>query len=183
MLECGIFGPAPHQVVRVKQIRISSVPRAIAEAMPPNQKRIGDMSPERNRLNQHNAFAGIRAVWFVARGDLHGTMRLLSRVRSLGGMGRTGYGRVTDVEAIEFKGAPLDGLVYHGTQPARTMPLALWKNIGGADAHTGVVSEERAQPPYWQGPKVTCISPIQADLIGTRSDLRKLMTAVTEGMV
>jgi hypothetical protein len=177
LLECGPFGPAYSQVVRLKHVRVDSVPRPAAEALPARDRRIRDMSRERNRLTPHTLLAGIRAVWFVGRGNPDRVKELLATARNLGSMGQTGYGRIREQEAIEVPDVVTSGLVHTPAFPARNLPLDLWKKIGRDDQARGIVSMQRPLPPYWHGPEVECISPMQVDLTGTAAELAEIVGA------
>jgi len=129
------------------------------------------MSLERNQLTPYSCLSGVRAVWFTGRGDPGTVSELASRAPSIGGMGRTGYGRTTGVEVMVVDDAALTGLVVGNGRPARTMPVDLWKRIGDAEHPQRVVSDERVSPPYWTGLEEPCVSPMQVDLMGTRAEL------------
>ncbi len=171
MLEVGPFGPVYGQQVRLKHVRKDAVPAAVAKALPKEDRIIGAMSLERNQLTPYSCLSGVRAVWFTGRGDPGAVSELASRAPSIGGMGRTGYGRTTGVEVMVVDDAALTGLVLGNGRPARTMPVDLWERIGDAEHPQKVVSDERACPPYWTGREEPCVSPMQVDLMGTRAEL------------
>jgi hypothetical protein len=177
LLECGPFGPAYDEVTRLKHIHIDTVPPYIAASIPKTQRKIGEMSPYRNQLNKHALFAGIKGVWFTGYGDVPKIIELLEKVQNLGGMGKTGYGRVTGLEHIEIPNVETAGLRHNARLPARTMTTSKWRQISSDDRLRGVVSMQRPVPPYWTGPTTECVSPMQIDLVGTRQEIDDIVLA------
>ena len=171
MLETGPFGPVYGQQMRLKHVRKDTVPAAVAEALLKGDRVIGSMSPERNQLTPYPCLAGVRAVWFTGRGDPEGAAELAARASGVGGMARTGHGRTTSVEVMALDDTALTGLMLGNGRPARTMPVDLWKRIGDANHSQIVISDERPFPPYWTGQEEPCVSPMQVDLMGTRTEL------------
>ena len=171
MLEVGPFGPIHFKQMRLKQVRKDTVPAAVAETLPKGDRIIGAMSLERNQLTPYSCLGGVRAVWFTGRGDPGAVSDLASRAPNIGGMGRTGYGRITGVAVMPLDEAALTGLMLGDGRPARTMPVGLWGRIGDVEHPHKVVSDERPFPPYWTGPEEACVSPMQVDLMGTRAEL------------
>lgn len=175
LLEGGPFGPAHGEIVRLKHIQTESVHKDIGTALPQRERRIGAMSEERDRLVPHTILGGIKAVWFVGRGHADRVADILAATRNLGNMGRTGYGRVTEMEEIEIFDHALSGLMHAPGFPARTMPFAVWQLLGDTNRTKGIVSMQRVRPPYWHGPQTECISPMQVDLTGTYQQLATIV--------
>lgn len=171
LLECGPFGPAHERILRLKHVQTDSMHKEIAASLPQRERKIGAMSQERDRLMPHTILGGIKAVWFVGRGNAARVGDLLGKTRNLGNMGSTGYGRVTGLEALKVPDCAMSGLVHTSGFPARTVPLELWQMLGNTDRAKGVVSMQRATPPYWHGPQQQCISPMQVDLTGMYQEL------------
>ena len=175
MLEVGPFGPTYFQQMRLKHVRKDTVPVAVAKTLSKGDRIIGAMSLERNQLTPYSCLGGVRAVWFTGRGEPRAVSDLASRAPSIGGMGRTGYGRITEVAIMPLDEAALTGLVLGNGRPARTMPVGLWERIGDAEHLHNVVSDERPFPPYWTGREEACVSPMQVDLMGTRAELAAMV--------
>jgi hypothetical protein len=133
------------------------------------------MHPMRSVLTPYPCLDGIRAVWFVARGDSVQTLDLLSDARNLGAMGRTGWGRVVDMTAFDVCDDALTGVVLMSGLPARTMPVTTWEKLGLKRPEAAVVSMQRPVPPYWTGEEVPCISPVQVDFMGTAGEVEAMV--------
>jgi hypothetical protein len=175
ILETGPFGSISRTNVRVKQVVADGVPAGILDHLKPGQRRIGEMHPMRNLLTPYPCFDGVRAVWFAARDDSIHALDLLSDVRNLGAMGRTGWGRVVDLMHVDLPDNESTGLVLASGLPARTISLATWERLGLQRPEDAVVSMQRAVPPYWTGEEVPCISPIQVDVAGTAAEIRAML--------
>lgn len=175
ILETGPFGTVSRTNTRIKRVAPESVPAGIFDHLKPGQRRIGEMHPMRNLLTPYPCFDGVRAVWFAARGDALQTLDLLSDARNLGAMGRTGWGRVVDMTAFNVRDDPLTGLVLASVLPARAIPCTTWEQLGLERPEAAVASMQRPVPPYWTGEEFPCISPIQADLMGTAAEIRVMV--------
>lgn len=175
ILETGPFGSTSRTNIQVKQVAADGVPAKILDHLKPRQRRLGEMHPMRNLLTPYPCFDGVRAVWFAARGDPVYALDLLSDVRNLGAMGRTGWGRVVDMMAFDLSENAFTGLVLTSGLPARTMSLATWEQLGLKRPEAAVISMQRPVPPYWTGEEVPCISPIQADVSGTKDEIRAML--------
>jgi hypothetical protein len=145
-LECGPFGPAQTEVVRVKHIRVDTVPQAVANSLPLRQRKLRDMSPERNRLTPHAVLGGIRALWFAGRGHIDRVADLASTARNLGSMAQTRYGHVTGLETVDVPDAATTGLLHVPWFPARTLPLDIWQRVGHQAGAKGIISMPRPLP-------------------------------------
>jgi CRISPR type IV-associated protein Csf3 len=172
ILETGPFGALVAGQSRVKHVVADAVPDDIFDHLKPAQRKIGRMSPMRHLLSSYPSFEGIRAVLFTGRGDPEAVAELLHDARNLGAMGRTGYGRVTHLELIKVNGSTMSGLVSSSGLPTRTVPIEPWDRFDLGRPDAAIIS-----PPYWTGPEVACVSPMQVDLSGTRGDIRAIVGA------
>jgi hypothetical protein len=102
-------------------------------------------------------------------------MDLLHDARNLSAMGRTGYGRIIDLELFEIEQRAMAGILLSSNLPARTVPVEIWDRLNLGRPHAAVISLQRHHPPYWTGPEVVCISPMQVDLSGNFSDIRAIV--------
>jgi hypothetical protein len=175
ILETGPFGALAATQVRIKHLVAERVPDGILEHLRPAERRIGEMNPMRNALSAYPCFDGIRAVWFTGCGISAAVMDLLSDARNLGAMGRTGYGRVIDLELVDIEQRAMAGIVLSSNLPARTVPVEIWNRLDLGQPRAAVISLQRFQPPYWTGPEVACISPMQVDLTGNFGDIRAIV--------
>jgi hypothetical protein len=176
ILETGPFGPVSSRNVRLKHVPADGVPPGIFDHLKPGQRRLNQMHPMRNVLTPYTCLDGIRAVWFTARGDIARTLDLLSNTRNLGAMGRTGWGRIVDITTSDIRNEAMTGLVFPGSGlPARTVPVATWNQLGLKQPESAIVSMQRANPPYWIGEEVPCISPIQVDAMGTATEIKTMI--------
>jgi hypothetical protein len=175
ILETGPFGPASSTTIRIKHVAAEGVPAGMFAHLKPGQRRVGEMHPMRNVLTPYPCLDGIRAVWFIARGDSDQTLDLLSDVKNLGAMGRTGWGRVVDMIAFDVRDHALTGLVLPSGLAARTMPVTTWEKLGLKRPDAAVVSMQRPVPPYWTGEEVPCISPTQVDFMGTAAEIKAMV--------
>ena len=178
MLETGTFGATASIQNRIKHVSLETVPPGIFDQIQPTRRKIGPMSPMRRALSQYLLLHGIRAVWFTGRGDRSCVEALLKEVRNLGAMGRTGYGRVTDLQMLEVRDHTLTGIASPAGMPVRTVPVEAWDGLGLGRHASAVVSLQRPGPPYWTGPTIPCISPTQIDMTGTASEIRTLAALV-----
>ena len=177
ILETGPFGALAAGQFRIKHVIAEAAPDDIFDHLKPAQRKIGKMSPMRNILSAYPSYEGIQAVWFTGRGDAEAVVDLLHDARNLGAMGRTGYGRVTDLELIKVDDEPMSGLVASSGLPARTVPVETWDRFGLGRPDAAIISLQRFQPPYWTGPELACISPMQVDLSGTLGEIRAIVRA------
>jgi hypothetical protein len=175
ILETGPFGFMQSNIARLKRVQISSMPSGLFDHLEPNARKIGQMSPMRNQMNVYTCFEGVRAVWFIGRGDYDSTVDLLYDVRNLGAMGKTGYGRVTSIDMVELEENRLTAVATRAGMPLRTIALSDWDRIGVRRPDSSIVSLQRYRPPYWTGVKTPCISPMQIDLCGTSSEINFLI--------
>jgi hypothetical protein len=182
ILETGAFGAGEETITRIRTIREENIPSALLAKLSGQETGIGPMSPYRNRLRAYPLASGVNAVWFAGLGDAKAVMALLEHVNQLGAMYKTGYGRVISREIFACGNARA-GLAILSTLdagellPARAVPLAVWDKVTGLRPARAVIAERRAVPPYYQGDPVRCISPIQADLTGTRRDIMRRLEA------
>jgi hypothetical protein len=177
ILETGSFGALAEEQIRIKHVVNETVPNGIFDHLKPAQRRIGEMSPMRKVLSAYPCFDAVRAVWFTGCGITSAVLDLLRDVRNLGAMGRTGYGRITGVDLFEIEQSATAGLAFSSGFPARTVPVEIWDRLNLGRSEAAIISLQRFQPPYWTGPEVPCISPMQVDLIGTSGDIRALVRA------
>lgn len=178
MLETGTFGATVLTQTRIKHVSLDTVPPEILEQAQPIHSKIGPMSPMRGTLSQYPLLEGIRAVWFTGRGDSTRVEALLQEVRNLGAMGRTGYGRVIDLQMLKVYDHILTGIASSAGMPLRTVPLGAWDALGLGRHASAVVSLQRPYPPYWTGPTIPCISPIQVDMTGTLVEMKALAAVI-----
>lgn len=174
MLETGTFGAIASIQTRIKHVSLDTVPPGIFEQTQSARRKIGPMSPMRGALSQYPLLQGIRAVWFTGRGDRARVEALLQEVRNLGAMGRTGYGHVASLQILELRDHALTGIASSAGMPVRTVPVETWDALGLGRHASSVVSLQRPCPPYWTGPTIPCISPIQVDMTGTAAEIRAL---------
>ena len=136
----------------------------------------------RNALSSYPCFDGVRAVWFAGCGDAEAVLDLLHDARNLALMGRTGYGRIAGFALFEIEQSATAGLFPSGL-PARTVPVEIWDDLDLGRSAAAIISLQRFQPPYWTGPEVECISPMQVDLSGTSNDIRAIVgTVLSSGL-
>lgn len=171
ILEIGAFGAAQTKEVRIKHLVDDRIPGEIFAQLKPSERKVGEMSPMRGRLSGYECFDGVRAVWFTGNGDLDAVLDLLGDVRNLGAMGRTGYGRVRQIEPVAVHESALAGFAFAGNFPARVIPLDVWRRHAPDAGGSAIIALQRAVPPYWCGPEEPCISPAQTDLLGTRTEI------------
>ena len=176
-LETGPFGPVYDQRVRVKHVRADAIPAGIFTALKPHERTINAMSPMRNRITPYPCLDGIRGVWFAARGDQAATAELLTGLRNIGAMGKTGYGRVGKLRWMELPDRPLTGLTHGVGLPSRVIALETWERISATKPADAAVFLGRSCPPYWRGAETTCIGPMQIDLMGTASEVQAMLLA------
>ncbi len=174
MLETGTFGAIASIQTRIKHVSLDTIPSGIFEQTQSAHRKIGPMSPMRRALSQYPLLQGIRAVWFTGRGDSARVEALLQEVRNLGAMGRTGYGRVADLQIMELRDHALTGIASSAGMPVRTVAIETWDALGLGRHASAVISLQRPCPPYWIGPTIPCISPIQFDMTGTATEIRAL---------
>jgi hypothetical protein len=79
--------------------------------------------------------------------------------------------------ALTIEQSATAGLAFSSGLPARTVPVEIWDRLNLGRSEAAIISLQRFQPPYWTGPEVPCISPMQVDLIGTSGDIRALVRA------
>jgi hypothetical protein len=175
ILETGPFGPVMATNTRIKHVAGDGVPAGLLDHLRPGERRINTMHSMRNLLTPYPCLDGVRAVWFIAKGDAEATRDLLSDVRNLGAMGRTGWGRVVDTAIFDVANNTLTGLVLPSGLPARTMPVSTWKMLDLAQSEAAIISMRRPTPPYWAGKEVLCISPLQVDIMGTATEIRSMV--------
>jgi hypothetical protein len=175
LLETGSFGLLNGEQIRLKHVAEDKIPDGIFDHLKPAQRKIGPMSPMRNSVAPYPYYAGVRAVWFAGYGHSEAVVDLLKDARNLGAMGRTGYGRITELETFKIEQDDFPGLLFSSKLPARTIPLEMWDRFNSSRPEDAVISLQRFQPPYWTGSEVPCISPMQVDLNGTAGDIRKLL--------
>lgn len=178
MLETGTFGMPASVQTRIKHVSPDSVPPNIFDHTEPSCRKIGPMSPMRSALSQYPILQGVRAVWFTGFGDSAGVSDLLRDVRNLGAMGRTGYGRVVELDLLEAHAHPLSGIATLTGMPIRTLPVETWDRFGLQRHPSAAISLQRPHPPYWSGPSVPCISPLQIDMTGTVAEIKVLAAVV-----
>lgn len=178
MLETGTFGASASVQTRIKHVSPDTVPPNIFDHIEPSCRKIGPMSPMRGVLSQYPILQGVRAVWFTGLGDSAGVEDLLRDVRNLGAMGRTGYGRVVELDVLEAHAHSLSGIATLTGMPVRTLPVETWDRLGLQRHPFAAVSLQRPCPPYWTGPSVPCISPLQLDMTGTAAEIKVLAALV-----
>ncbi len=178
ILETGTFGATTSIQTRIKHVLLDTVPPEISGPTQSLRRKIGPMSPMRGTLSQYPLLQGVRAVWFIGRGDIARVEALLLEVRNLGAMGRTGYGRVTDMQILKVRDYNLTGIASSAGMPVRTVPLEVWDTLGLGRHASAVISLQRPYPPYWTGPTKPCISAIQVDMTGTVEEIKVLAAVV-----
>ncbi len=178
MLETGALGATLSVQTRVKHVSSDTVSSGTFEHIEPSRRKIGPMSPMRNALSQYPLLQGVRGVWFIGRGDSARVEDLLRDARNLGAMGGTGYGRVIKLDLLEARDHPLTGVATLTGMPVRTLPVETWNLLGLGRHPSAVISLQRPYPPYWTGPSVPCISPLQIEMTGTAREIRSLAAIV-----
>jgi len=143
--------------------------------LPRSQRRITDMSVWRNRLTYRPLHGSIKSVWFAGRGDAGRAVFLLERLPGIGAMSGTGYGEIESVESFTLPDDPMTGLVLNDL-PARTFSLNYWdKTLRLPRPEFVSIGLARAEPPYFEGPRIECIEPIQISLSGTSREIWEML--------
>jgi len=177
LMETTVFGVAEEACKRVAALRRDSIPAGLLDGLPKAERSIDAMSPHRPRLNEYPSLRGATALWFSGRGEPGAVLDLLSEVTGLGAMAGTGHGRVTGMELVETDDAPLAGIALSDGGPARAVPAARWLALGFAKPDRALVAAQRWYGPYWERSSDLCLSPMQTDLTGSQSEIRKLVGA------
>jgi hypothetical protein len=180
ILETGPFGPVRHANTRIRHVAAEHVPGGVFDHLKPHQRRIGEMHPMRGVLTPYPCLDGVRAVWFAAMGDCAAVLDLLSDVRNLGAMGRTGWGKVVGMAEFKTRDDSLTGLAFASGLPARTLPVTTWEQLGMKRPEAAVVSLQRPVPPYWAGEEVACVSPLQVDLMGSSAEIKAMVGEIDD---
>jgi hypothetical protein len=175
ILETGPFGFVLTSQARLKHIVAENVPAGIFDHLKPAQRKIDNMHLMKNEISFWPLYEGVKAVWFTGHGDEEATVELLSDARNLGAMGRTGYGRIVEIEVLPINENQLSGLLSSAGGPMRTIPVNRWDELGRGRPDGAIISLQRYKAPYWSGSEVPCISPIQVELSGTFADINEIV--------
>jgi hypothetical protein len=177
ILETGTFGALPRTMSRLKHLDDSMIDSDFLQTRK-FSRIIDPMHRYRNQIEEYPIYDGINAVWFTGVGHRNGVLDLVQDCRSIGAMHDVGYGRVISVDIYGIDASDLIypvGVRLASGAPARTIPMASWGRIFNGVPEGASISMQRAAPPYWVGQQEPCISPFQTSLMGTRSEVSRML--------
>lgn len=180
ILETGPFGPVNDVVRRVKSLNDRHIDEGFLQSTGFSRS-ISEMSPHRNLISDYNTHAGVMGVWFTGVGDIDKVMDLLGACQSLGAMHTVGYGRVVSIERYTIDESRLTqpvGVRLESGIPARVIALQTWKRMFNDLPEDASIAVQRAEAPYWSGNRQDCIAPFQSSLMGTRTEIGRLLGIV-----